>query len=195
MEFCKTMYEAKKFWRYSLVLFLILIGCKKESIITNETGTFTDSRDNHAYKWVKIGQQIWMAENLAYLPAVSPPSVESITLPHIYVYGFDFESSFESGRIDLAVNQINYKTYGSHRRSTNSSGFTALPSGFFSPNGAIGIFIDLDYETSFWSSTVSQGGINDESFAEKFQLSSGNPGANISSGQRNSGQPVRCLRN
>jgi uncharacterized protein (TIGR02145 family) len=41
------------------------------------------------YSIVKIGNQRWMAENLSYLPSVSPPSVGSNSLPHYYVYGYD----------------------------------------------------------------------------------------------------------
>ena len=36
------------------------------------SGTFVDCRDEHIYQWIKIGNQIWMQENLAFLPSVSP---------------------------------------------------------------------------------------------------------------------------
>ena len=60
-------------WNYLFVLgvlLLLTVCCSKneEEIddFSGNFGTFIDSRDNHVYKWVRIGDQIWMAENLAF---------------------------------------------------------------------------------------------------------------------------------
>jgi len=74
--------------------------------ITLGTGNFTDTRDSREYQWVTIGAQIWMVENLAYLPSVSPPLSESYTEPYYYVYGY------EGSGVSEAKATSNYATYG-----------------------------------------------------------------------------------
>ena len=93
-----------------------------------EYGSFTDSRDGHTYQTVVIGSQTWMAENLAYLPSVSPTSQGSATAPYYYVYGY------WGTDVATAKQHANYTTYGvlyNWPAATN-----ACPSGWHLPSAA-----------------------------------------------------------
>ena len=84
---------------------LLLQGCKKDPN-TPVMGNFIDSRDQKEYQWVIIGTQTWMAENLAYLPAVSPPLAGSDTVPYYYVF------RYEGSNLAAARVWEYYSTYG-----------------------------------------------------------------------------------
>lgn len=53
-------------------------GAAKESFFNPnvEYGTMTDDRDGKVYKTVKIGNQVWMAENLNYDDSIAMPSLK-----------------------------------------------------------------------------------------------------------------------
>jgi len=67
---------------------------------------FTDSRDGNEYTYTQLGTQVWMTENLAYLPEVSLPAYYSDSSARYYVYDYDGYD------VQEAKNTDNYQKYG-----------------------------------------------------------------------------------
>jgi len=151
------------------------------------TGTFTDSRNGKVYKTVKIGDQWWMAENLAWLPSVSPPSEGSITAPCCYVY------DYSGSDVSAAKATTNYSTYGVLYNWP--AALTVCPAGWHLPSDAewttlTNYLIDNGYgyqgsgediaksmaSTTFWNSYTTPGTPGNDPASNNSSGFSGLPG-------------------
>jgi uncharacterized protein (TIGR02145 family) len=116
----------------------------KPTIEETTSGTFTDSRDGNEYNWAQIGNQVWMAENLAYLPSVNmvADGSEDAAGSYYYVYGYN------GTNVTDAKATANYNTYGvlynwpaamngAASSTTNPSGVQGVcPTGWHLPSDA-----------------------------------------------------------
>lgn len=112
----------KKFqlFLFGIIIVTMITNCHKDESkrdpITyfSDSGSFIDSRDSTHYKWVHIGNQVWMAENLKYLS-----SDVNAYVPNYY--DPSYPSSLEYIKnIPKAKASENYKTYGClYRVSSN----------------------------------------------------------------------------
>lgn len=82
---------------FLMALVFLLVACEKQ-----ETGLLVDQRDGHEYQTVKIGNQWWMAENLAYMPFVAELKSDA----GIWVFGYNGTSH------QYALGLPEYSKYG-----------------------------------------------------------------------------------
>jgi uncharacterized protein (TIGR02145 family) len=87
-----------------------------------------DSRDSQIYQYKTIGTQVWMTENLAYLPSVVGPGTGSNSKAYYYVYGYD------GTNVTAAKGTTNYNKYGVLYNWP--AALTACPEGWHLPSDA-----------------------------------------------------------
>ncbi len=98
-----------------------------------EYGEMTDPRDGQTYKTVEIGDQIWMAENIAYLPEITYENDwDSETEPQYAVYDYAPGSGTET--VPNAKASENYEIYGVLYNW--SAAIQACPTGWHLPSDA-----------------------------------------------------------
>lgn len=156
---------------------IIDTSCQKDEILP-EYETFTDNRDGETYNYLKIGDQYWLSENLRFKPDSGNywayNNNEADIIAHGYLYdwetankvcpdGWHLPSKAEwtelanyLGGFDVAGGKM--KMEGTslwnppNEDATNSSGFSALPTGIY--NG-YDVFDGRGNLTYFWSSEVT----------------------------------------
>jgi uncharacterized protein (TIGR02145 family) len=192
----------------SLILFSFTL-----TIVTyaQENGNYTDLRDGKGYKTVKIGTQIWFAENIAFKVdsgCWAYNNCDSSVYKYGYLYnwetaqkvcptGWHAPSNKEwtilteyLGGITIAGGKMKaIKDWKPDVKgnATNSSGFNALPTGRRGSKN--GIYSHLGASTSFWSSTLIDS-MQAFSFGLHFNSEDVHSGNNI----RANGFCVRCIK-
>ena len=108
------------------IAMVILIGCDKKIHEIIVVDYFTDSRDGNKYTTVLLGDQIWMAENLAFIPQSDSFPDISTTDPRYYI----LDSIYVS-----AANARTSEHYMSFGVSYNwLAAISACPSGWHLPS-------------------------------------------------------------
>jgi len=143
-----------------------------------QSGTFfTDARDGKTYQTIRIGDQTWMAENLAYNTGDGCWAYDdNANYAAIYGYLYNWETAKNVSPVGWhlpsdeewktlitylggeKVSAVKLKETGSvhwarpNTDATNESGFTALPGGLKGHRGAFGNIGEYGY---WWSSSES----------------------------------------
>ena len=159
---------------------------------------FTDSRNGKTYKTVKIGNQVWMAENLAYKKGSGCWAYDgSSSNVSKYGYLYDWSAAKSAcpsgwhlptkGEFETMLDNVGGSPESNYRalRPSGNSGFVALFGGL--RNG--GNYFSVGKDGSFWSSSPDGNG-----YAWSLGVDSSDEEAYVFFYHRSFGFSVRCVQ-
>ena len=168
-------------------------------------GYFTDSRDNKRYKIVEIGNQTWMAENLAYKTSSgcwAYDNDQSNVTKYGYLYNWETaknvcptgwhlptKSEFETLLNNYGNgedNEDDWKANFTALIPSGESGFSASFGGWRLTSGG---YSYIGKDGYFWSSSTE-----DDTYAWRLSMYSRNKKAGMSDSRKSVGLSARCLQ-
>lgn len=178
-------------------------------VFAQQYGEMIDERDGKSYKIVKIGNQIWMAENLAFRPQSGVFAAYNNDLTNIKTYGYlydyatacsvcpsgwklpsnaDFLELTNYVGTDFKSKLMKVGTWGADENATNIYGFSGIPAG---AKDHAGTFRGIGIGAYFWTSTPSHDVF---CFARELGKNAGNWASDQFGTNKNISMSVRCIQ-